>query len=668
MPLPVFCRHPSAAGKTIYGFAWGSARSSSGYPQTILRAFGASAPAHARRARARPAKKVVIAKPSPTVDVEALKEAIHAKKRERLLPTGSPIRDAGKLGTSDEWDQAVAQYGVQTAKLPLQLPVADGTISEKISTDIPARPERLSPEARLGKKYQGLVTLPPWLQNAVQEHLTTVDKNHLRHHTLRLLDALRSTCGVAKESLFDLRRRKSQAVARQAQDDDGEVWEDGNEADGGIDRSPQSTAPAKVRSEPALKPLVPHVLTYGADEVNAYLAARLIPHYGAVANVFQELRTRLPDFQPHSVLDFGTGPGTAMWAALEAWDTGTIQRLLGVDISEAMLESVERSWKAHPSQLAKSNGPLTPTIELQRYFSYHPNKPRHQLVISAFTLGELPTDALRESTLKLLWDQTDDVLVLIDRGTKQGFQTMLRMRDWFIQQAKPSSEAVTPVTASATDTPQTSTVPHQTPWHFVAPCPHERACPLQNKMEWCHFSQQIQRPHFMMQAKKCKRNHEDIKYSYLVVRRGARPTAKFVTTADPTHKTFLTRAYSWPRLVFPSLKRGGHVTIDSCTPQGSIQRETFVKSDGKQVYKDARKLMWGDLLPHTARISHDRPMRIDHGTSETANSAPLPQSALPHQRVPGNLPKASSSLLRKRRSKADKVVNLAESEISSTGT
>lgn len=31
--------------------------------------------------------------------------------------------------------------------------------------------------------------------------------------------------------------------------------------------------------------------------------------------VMEELRVRLPDFQPATVLDFGSGPGTAIWAA-----------------------------------------------------------------------------------------------------------------------------------------------------------------------------------------------------------------------------------------------------------------------------------------------------------------------------------------------------------------
>lgn len=29
-------------------------------------------------------------------------------------------------------------------------------------------------------------------------------------------------------------------------------------------------------------------------------------------------------------------------------------------------------------------------------------------------------------------------------------------------------------------------------------------------------------------------------------------------------------AYHWPRLVFPSLKRSGHIILDACTPEGNV--------------------------------------------------------------------------------------------------
>ena len=78
-------------------------------------------------------------------------------------------------------------------------------------------------------------------------------------------------------------------------------------------------------------------------------------------------------------------------------------------------------------------------------------------------------------------------------------------------------------------------------------------------------------------------------------------------------------AYHWPRLVFPPLKLSGHIILDSCKPNGrmfskvhvptcayhsrsgKIMRMTIPKSQGKQVYYDARKSAWGDIFPHPSK-------------------------------------------------------------------
>jgi ribosomal protein RSM22 (predicted rRNA methylase) len=75
-------------------------------------------------------------------------------------------------------------------------------------------------------------------------------------------------------------------------------------------------------------------------------------------------------------------------------------------------------------------------------------------------------------------------------------------------------------------------------------------------------------------------------------------------------------AYHWPRLVFPPLKKSGHIILDGCTPEGEsltpstfkpivtsnltgkIMRMTVPKSQGKQPFYDARKSSWGDIFPH----------------------------------------------------------------------
>lgn len=57
----------------------------------------------------------------------------------------------------------------------------------------------------------------------------------------------------------------------------------------------------------------PHKLSYGPRESIAYAAGVLPSTYAAVKNVMTEISSRMTDFRPRSMLDFGTGPGTAIW-------------------------------------------------------------------------------------------------------------------------------------------------------------------------------------------------------------------------------------------------------------------------------------------------------------------------------------------------------------------
>src|SRR5271154_4822978 len=51
----------------------------------------------------------------------------------------------------------------------------------------------------------------------------------------------------------------------------------------------------------------------------AYALARMPATYAAVTASLNALGEIRPDFAPISLLDVGAGPGTASWAAAEAW-------------------------------------------------------------------------------------------------------------------------------------------------------------------------------------------------------------------------------------------------------------------------------------------------------------------------------------------------------------
>ncbi|CAO3672986.1 unnamed protein product [Rhizopus stolonifer] len=209
-------------------------------------------------------------------------------------------------------------------------------------------------------------------------------------------------------------------------------------------------------------------------------------------------------------------------------------------------------------------------IEFKRYLAYNPTAPKTDLVVSAFTLSDIASEALQKSAVEQLWAQTGDILILMDRGTPTGFSIMAKARQWILEGKE---------------------------GHVVAPCSHDKPCPMLFSPEakpnslWCHYSQRVQRPPFLMKTKHSKMNTEDSKYSYVVLRKGPRP--------DP--KTMETEAYNWARLVQPPLKKNKHVVMDTCSKEGEIQRIVIPKSQGKIPYRDARKAMWGDLFPHESK-------------------------------------------------------------------
>ena len=65
------------------------------------------------------------------------------------------------------------------------------------------------------------------------------------------------------------------------------------------------------------EPSASNKIHYTASETIGYAASRLPACYAVVWRVLDELDMRVTDFRPESMLDFGAGPGTAIWAASE---------------------------------------------------------------------------------------------------------------------------------------------------------------------------------------------------------------------------------------------------------------------------------------------------------------------------------------------------------------
>lgn len=204
---------------------------------------------------------------------------------------------------------------------------------------------------------------------------------------------------------------------------------------------------------------------YGLVESAAFLA--YVPlFYAPVANIFNQL-TKINDFSPKTMLDYGCGPGTAVIAANQYFPS--IDRAVAIDASQNMLD--------HCVEIFKDDN--LKNISLETKLQNRPmSNERFDLVIASFLLSDLPNDNERNIIIAGLWKQTGDILVLVDRGAPFSSELIKNARELVLQLSKKEETEV----------------------HIVAPvlscltikCPHEKACPMDIvKTNWCHFSQRV---------------------------------------------------------------------------------------------------------------------------------------------------------------------------------
>jgi ribosomal protein RSM22 (predicted rRNA methylase) len=277
-----------------------------------------------------------------------------------------------------------------------------------------------------------------------------------------------------------------------------------------------------------------HVAT--RQDALAYVATRLPATYAALRAAFAATAEVCPAFAPKTALDVGSGPGTALWAAPDCWsDLAEFTLLeaspafvtLGKELAvEAALPS--HAWRAIDLVAERIDG--TP----------------QDLVTAAYVLNEL-APAARPRVIEELWRVTTQMLIIVEPGTPAGWQRILDARRQLIDLGG----------------------------HVVAPCPHDRECPLQPP-DWCHFSQRVARSRLHRLAKGAEVPWEDEKFSYVAISRAA-------STGTAS------RVIAHPR------KASGHVTLKLCQPDGTASNEVFSRREG-EAYKRARRCHWGSLI------------------------------------------------------------------------
>ena len=268
----------------------------------------------------------------------------------------------------------------------------------------------------------------------------------------------------------------------------------------------------------------------------AYALARMPATYAAVTASVNALGEIRPDFAPASLLDVGAGPGTATWAAAEAWpslrsfallDANSALRELALDLGRGSTRLREMVYQRGEARAALANADPA------------------DLVMASYLIGEMD-DMERRTLAALMWAKTRDTLLVVEPGTPAGHARIIALREQLIASGA----------------------------HVTAPCPHDGQCPLASP-DWCHFTQRLQRSQAHKQIKGAELPFEDEKFSYVALTRAPVASRPARVLAQPVVSKV-------------------EVTAKLCTTEGlSMAR---VPRRAKPDYARARRWRWGDAV------------------------------------------------------------------------
>ncbi|XP_060729619.1 methyltransferase-like protein 17, mitochondrial isoform X2 [Tachysurus vachellii] len=293
-----------------------------------------------------------------------------------------------------------------------------------------------------------------------------------------------------------------------------------------------------------------------------YMVARLAGGYAAVMRALNEIKKRDSSFTPHSLLDFGSGLGTALWAAHTHWGD-SLREYVCVDASAAMNSLAERLLTGD----TEGDDPLIKHVYFRQFLPVSP-KVQADLVLAAFSLSELSTQEAREETLLTLWRKTNSYLVLVENGTKAGHQILMEAKDILLKREdKVGGDVRRPL--------------------VFAPCTHQLPCPklLKQPVTPCNFLQ----PYYPLPVSGRSEIVQE-KFSFLIMSRSELQKSELV---------------QWSRLISPVLRRSRHVQCEICCSNGELQQLAITaRHHGRDSYRCTRSSDWGDRLPVIQMENH----------------------------------------------------------------
>ncbi|CAI5478763.1 unnamed protein product [Closterium sp. Yama58-4] len=298
---------------------------------------------------------------------------------------------------------------------------------------------------------------------------------------------------------------------------------------------------------------------YGETEALAYAAARMPSSYASVFRALTEVKRRLPSLAPSSLLDFGSGPGTVMWAASEVWGS-TVQRAAAVEPADAMWAMGERirAVAAAGPRAPRALPPVERYTTLQHLSREARGADRVFDVVVAGPPSLAQANHAFHTQLILLCISVLLLSVLLRPLLHSAalspppLPCLASPRPAHPMPPRPSH--MSQKAARLADRGPSKNAPHPSKpilppgAHVLAPCPHDGHCPMYGTVSWCHFSQTLQRS-AVQRIAKVRGTHPSTWpcYSALPLSLALHSLSILASWAFPLYHTF----FALPRLTTP---------------------------------------------------------------------------------------------------------------------
>jgi ribosomal protein RSM22 (predicted rRNA methylase) len=318
-------------------------------------------------------------------------------------------------------------------------------------------------------------------------------------------------------------------------------------------------------------------LAAGDEQWLGYAALILPAAYAQLRGALAAAAARIPLWSPATMLDLGSGPGTALWAAsaqwpalqaLTAWERELAAITLGRKLAAGSANPALRATRWERVDLTSDRRPTTddrrpttddrrPTTDDRRPTTDRslpsdprspipdPRSPTHDLVVLGHVLNELDPQA-RQGVIATAWRLTGGLLLLVEPGTPEGFVVVRAARDQLLAQGA----------------------------YTIAPCAHDRPCPLGD--DWCHFPQRLKRPDFQRRARAAPSPWEDSKFAYVAMAR------------------FTPESPIWGRVIREASSNKAYAEVKVSSIAG-VARYRALKRN-RDAFRQVKALEWGAAL------------------------------------------------------------------------